>query len=183
MAALLATLAEHGSWIPYLLAVVEEPLVTLGAKALMQIGALDIRLAWGPAVLADLVGDTILYLVGRHRPDCLPLCHRPNAARSLEHEVFRAYGGRILVLAKLTQVAGLPTLIVAGFAHMPLASILFWNLAGTLPKVTAVLLFGCLFWRSVSLGPTEMAVTVLLLAAAAGSGLLIQQRRRSECVP
>lgn len=180
MAELQAALADYGFWVLFLLAVIEGPLVILGATALSQLGACDIRLVWGTAVLADLIGDTLLYLVGRHLPDCLPARHRPHLARSRAERMFRTSGARILLLAKLTHFAGLPTLIAAGFGRMPYAAFLFWNLIGTLPKATAIVLVGWLFWQTVLQGDTETAITLLLtLAAVAAATLLYKRRRRS----
>lgn len=180
MAALQAALADHGAWVLFLLAVIEGPVVVLGATALAQVGAMELRFVWGVAVVADLVGDTVLYLLGRYLPDCLPRRVRPDGARSRAEGVFRHSGARILLLAKLTHVAGLPTLIAAGFGRMPLSRFLFWNLVGTVPKVTAIVLAGCLFWTSVLSGSTGAAVAMLLIAAAvAGMGVMILRGRRA----
>lgn len=181
MAALQAALAEHGTWVLFLLAVIEGPMVVLGATALAQIGAMDVRLVWVVAVAADLVGDTVLYLLGRHLPDCLPERLRPSGARGRVEDAFWASGARILLLAKLTHFAGLPTLIAAGFARMPFARFLFWNLVGTLPKVTAIVVVGCLFWTSVLSGKAEPAVAMLVVAAAvAGTGVLVLRGRQPK---
>lgn len=164
----------------FLLAVIEGPVVILGATALAQIGAMDVRLVWVLAVIADLVGDTVLYLIGRYLPACLPRRFQPSGARSRAEGVFRTSGARILLMAKLTHFAGLPTLIAAGFARMPFARFLFWNLFGTLPKVTAIVLAGHLFWRSVLSGSPDAAVAMLLVAAAlAGTGVMVLRKRRS----
>ena len=180
MAALQAALAEHGAWVLFLLAVIEGPVVVLGATALGQIGAMDIRFVWFVAVVADLVGDSALYFLGRHLPDCLPRSLRPSGVRGRAESVFRTSGARILLVAKLTHFAGLPTLIAAGFARMPLARFLFWNLVGTLPKVTAIVLAGSQFWKSVLSGSTESVVATLLVAAAlAGTGVMLLRKRRS----
>lgn len=179
MAALQAAFAEHGAWVLFLLAVIEGPVVVLGATALAQIGAMDIRLVWVVAVAADLVGDTVLYLCGRHLPGYLPERLQPSGVRSRAESVFRTSGARILLLAKLTHFAGLPTLIAAGFARMPFALFLFWNLVGTLPKVTAIVMAGGLFWRSVLSGSTDSAVAALIVAAAlAGTGVVFLRKGR-----
>ena len=180
MAELQAALADYGVWVLFLLAMIEGPLVVLGATALSQMGVIDIRLVWGIAVLADLAGDSLLYLMGRHLPDCLPARHRPHLARTRAETMFETSGARIRLLAKLTHFAGLPTLIAAGFGRMPFAGFLFWNLVGTLPKVTVIVLVGWLFWQTVLQGDTETATALLLtLAAAAGATLLYRRRRRS----
>jgi LPXTG-motif cell wall-anchored protein len=63
---------------------------------------------------------------------------------------------------------------------MPYAAFLFWNLIGTLPKATAIVLVGWLFWQTVLQGDTETAITLLLtLAAVAAATLLYKRRRRS----
>lgn len=170
MDGLQSALADHGVWVLFVLAVLEGPLVVLGATALAQLGSLEVRWVWGIAVLADLVGDILLYGAGRFAPDLLPQRHRPHMAQERAAALFRRSGRRVLLVAKLTHFAGLPTLVTAGFARMPFVPFLWWNFVGTVVKVSAIVLAGWYFWQALAGGDSTEAVTVLL-ALSGGCGL------------
>lgn len=170
MDGLQSTLADHGVWVLFVLAVLEGPLVVLGATALAQLGTLEVRWVWAIAVLADLVGDILLYGAGRFAPGLLPQRQQPHMAQERAAALFRRSGGRVLLVAKLTHFAGLPTLVTAGFAQMPFVPFLWWSLVGTVVKVSAIVLTGWYFWQALAGGDGTEAVTVLL-AISVGCGL------------
>jgi membrane-associated protein len=176
MEGLQSALADHGVWVLFVLAVLEGPLVVLGATALAQLGTLEVRWVWGIAVMADLVGDILLYGAGRFAPGLLPQRHRPHMAQAhIAQEraaaLFRQSGGRVLLLAKLTHFAGLPTLVMAGFARMPVLPFLWWSLVGTVLKVSVIVLTGWYFWQALAGGNSRDALAVLL-ALSLGFGVM-----------
>lgn len=162
MAELQTALADFGIWILFVLAMVEGPLVVLGATALSQVGAIPIHLVWSVAVLADLAGDLLLYTIGRFLPGLLPHRYLPQMAQERAGDLFRHSGPRILVMAKLTHFAGLPTLVGAGYGRMPILPFLLWNLGATILKVTAIVLAGWFFWQTVISGDTSDVVALLV---------------------
>lgn len=168
---LTALLTEHGAWMIFPLALVEGPLVVLASTALAQLGTLKIGWVWVIAVLADIAGDAGLYAIGRYLPDVLPARMRPQIARERASTLFRKSGPGLLLFAKFTHFVGLPTLVSAGFGRMPFPVFLLWNLAGTLVKVSVIVLVGWYFWQAVLAGDVETAMTILvgfaLLCAAA----------------
>lgn len=155
-------LTEHGILILFGLALMEGPLVVLAATALAHMGAADIRAVWTVAVLADLAGDLLLYALGRYAPDLLPQRLRPQLVQQKAAALFRLRGPQILLAAKLTHFAGLPTLISAGFGQMNMGTFLVWNLLGTVVKVSVIILVGWHFWQAIEGGNVADAVTVLL---------------------
>ena len=172
-------LAAHGGWALFALALVEGPLVVLAATALARIGTLDITFVWAVAVLADLAGDTILYLLGRFLPGLIPVRFRPSLAREQTCALFRQSGVRLLLFGKLTHVAGLPVLVAAGFGRMPLLPFSIWTLIGTVLKVSAIVLVGWTFWQALLSGDPGRAVAYLaLLALALAVGALVLRARR-----
>lgn len=180
-------LSQHGPLIFLALAVIEGPIATLAAAALAQKGAMDIRLVLALAVLGDLLGDMLLYLAGRFGTGLLPrrLCRRINLDRHLLDPMAAAFarsGWRLLIVAKWTHVAGLPTLIAAGMARMPVPSFLLCSLLATLPKVALLCLLGWGFGLAV----TDLDPPLWVIAPLAGATLALMlfyvRRRDRRCV-
>lgn len=171
--------AEYGMGIVFFLALIEGPMVVLGTTALARMSMIDIRWVWVIGLLADLVGDVLLYSVGRFLPGALPASWRPTVAQDKVAKLFLESGARLLLVAKLTHFAGLPTLVSAGFGKMPFGPFLLWSLAGTVVKVTAIVLTGWFFWQTVLSGETAHAVAVLLgLGLCCGLGFLFYRSCR-----
>lgn len=146
----LALVASHGLWLIAPLALLEGPIVTVLSGWLAGQGALSLWAVVPVVVAADLAGDAILYALGRRGPDALPgwlrrrwQPRRAQVVAMARH--FRSHGGRTLLTAKLTHVAGLPVMLAAGAARMPLASFLVYSLLGTIPKCAAFLAVGWTF--------------------------------------
>lgn len=172
MDGLIALLETYGLWVVFALSVIEGPFVVLAATALAKIGMLDLWAVWVIAILADLFGDALLYLAGRHLPDCLPARHRPRILRDKAETMFHRSGARLIVVAKLTHFAGLPTLVAAGFGRMPFGPFLLWNLAATVLKVSAIVLVGWAFWEAM-LSEQPGQATALLCGLAIGLGVIL----------
>jgi membrane protein DedA with SNARE-associated domain len=141
-------IAANGLLLMAPLAVIEGPIVTVIAAYLASLGLLDLRAVIVVAVLADLVGDTILYFVGRNGLGGLPGRWRTRLGMPAERverlaDHFRRKGGRTLVVGKLTHSAGAAVLVAAGTARMPFGAFLLFNLVATVPKV---LVFAALGW-------------------------------------
>lgn len=179
MDTLQATVADYGTGIFFILAMIEGPLVVLAATALALMGTMDLRWVWGLAILADLAGDVLLYAVGRFIPDMLPQRFRPHMAQEKVGLLFRQHGVRVLLVAKLTHFAGLPTLISAGFGRMAFVPFLVWSLIGTVLKVSVIVLTGWYFWQAVAAGDMSDAVVALaVVLGACALGFLFLRCRR-----
>lgn len=134
----------HGLAVLAPLALIEGPVITLLTGWLTRLGLLDPLQAFLCLVMADLAGDMLLYAIGRWGRDVLPL--RLVRAFGISRarmaglaRVMRDRGGRVLVIGKLTHVAGFAVLLAAGVAGMSPGRFLLANLLATLPK-TAVLM-------------------------------------------
>ena len=178
MDGLIAALEDFGLWVVFALAVIEGPVVVLAATALAKLGMMDVRAVWAIAILADLFGDALLYLAGRHLPACLPARHRPQILRDKAEALFHRSGARLVVMAKLTHFAGLPTLIAAGFGRMPFGPFLFWNLLATVPKVSAIVLVGWVFWQALLAEDAGQATALLCGLAVALALILLGLRKK-----
>lgn len=153
------------------IAVVEGPIVSVLAGYLAAQGLVGAGTACSVLVLADLVGDALLYLVGRRsrsiRPDGL-LARLGVTRRRLAGVVrrFRRDGLRYLLLGKLTHSAGFAVLIAAGAARVPPLSFLLVNLIATVPKTAALLALGWFLGEA-----WQRAENLLLKVGLAGLGL------------
>lgn len=144
---MLQLLQTHGLLLLFPLAVIEGPIVTVVAGWLARLGYF--RLEWAVLILvtADLVGDSLLYGLGRAGPDVLPQKWRlalgvTDARIALVVEHFREKGGRTLIAAKLTHSFGFVALVAAGASRMSFPAFLGFNLVGTIPKTLFFLFVG-----------------------------------------
>lgn len=177
-------ISTYGLWILAPAAVLEGPIVTVVAAWLAQIGLLDLRAVLIMVVVADLIGDVLLYALGRGLLPALPDRLRARLGlgqarleRLATH--FSNHGASSLILGKLTHTAGAVVLVAAGMARMRFVPFLLWNTAATLPKS---LVFAALGW---SLGDAHARIedwianaSLLLVLAIVPVGLVWLWRRR-----
>lgn len=168
------------------MAIVEGPIVTIVAGWLAKLGLIS---AWGAGlalVIADLIGDTILYLIGRRGVARLPERWRrrlgltdARLARVAEH--FLRHGPRTVVLGKLTHTAGAVVLVTAGSARMPYLPFLWWNLLATIPKTAVFFAIGWVF--GAALPDVENALFWAAILLLGGFAFGIYRMTRSSGVP
>jgi membrane-associated protein len=146
---IIALIQSHGLTMLTALAVVEGPIVTVIAAWLASMSLLRFQDVFICVLLADLVGDTALYLAGRFAPQLLSaaVARRLGLTRRRVTTVVRSFrerGWRILLFGKLTHAAGFAVLAAAGAARMPFLEFLMVNLAATIPKVLVFMGIGYL---------------------------------------
>ena len=129
------------------LAILEGPIVSVIAGWLIRLGYLQFYPVIVVCVTADLIGDGLLYSLGRYGKGIVPRRLWPRLfarvdgySGMLKH--FHTRGGRILVLAKLTHSLGFAVLIAAGAARMPVLPYFWYNLIATVPKALFFILLG-----------------------------------------
>ncbi len=154
------------------IAVVEGPGVSVIAGFLARLSLIGLPQAYVLLVLADLIGDIALYAIGRRgrigrvlRVLSVFGVTRKHLAAVIRQ--FRAKGGRILVLGKLTHSAGFAVLLAAGLVRMPFGRFFLLNTLATLPKVAVFLAVGWLF------GAVSIKIDNLLLGLSFGVAVLI----------
>lgn len=158
--------------------VVEGPIATILAGFLVSLGYLDFPLAYGLAVAADLLGDTLYYLVGRFGAKRVVdrwgkyLGISWDQIEKLDRH-FERHVGKTLLLGKLTHGAGGLILLAAGAAEVPYPAFLWFNLLGTLPKSLALLLVGFYFghaYRSIRTYLNDIALITIGIVVLVGLG-------------
>jgi membrane protein DedA with SNARE-associated domain len=140
-------LRSEGLLLLFPLAIVEGPIVTVIAAYLASLGYLNVFAVFVVVVSADLVGDCILYSLGRFGHDVVlkrwGLRFGVDARQLAGIEAhFRSRGGRTLLIGKLTHAVGFIILFVAGASRMSFPTFLWYNLVGTLPKCMFFVVIG-----------------------------------------
>lgn len=177
-------LAPQGHLVLFLLAMLEGPVIIATTSALADTLKLHLGTIWVTALAADLAGDMLLYVTGRFLSHLIPRRLRNMTPKADLTRLFDRSGARILVIAKLTHIAGLPTLLAAGYARMPVLRFLGWNLVGTLPKVTLIVLAGWALGTGVILvlhqigNQGAMLATLICLGIACGAAWNFLAKRK-----
>ena len=141
-AAVLATLAEdpvRAALLVVLGAVVEGPVVTVTAAALAAVGVLPWWSVWLAAASADVLADTALYVLGRHgdrdRPRrVLARLGLTGRRRDTLTVRVREQLPRVVIAAKLVDLAAVPAFLAAGLAGVGLTRFLAWVVPATVVR-------------------------------------------------
>jgi membrane protein DedA with SNARE-associated domain len=151
---LIALLIKYRYLIIFPIAVVEGPLVSAAAGFLVFLGYLNGFLTYVLLILADMVGDTLYYALGRFggRKFVKKFGHYigvdEKKLESLEKQ-FERHSGKIILGGK-TQAIGAVALIAAGMAKMPYRDFMKYNFFGSIPKVLLFLAIGYFFGQGYS---------------------------------
>ncbi len=181
--AITAFLSAHGLWIMAPAALLEGPFVTIVAGALAAQGTLNLGGVILTALLADLVGDALLWLVGRFLRDRLPRRMARRINRTIPLADLRKHSVRILLFGKLAHSLGAAVLVAAGMARVPFVPFLLVNLVATIPKVTVLALLGWTFGASIANGPDWLApLGMAFLVMALGISIYwLRKQGKSRC--
>jgi len=179
-------LRSEGLLLLFPLAVIEGPIVTVIAAYLASLGYINIFAVFAVAISADLVGDSILYCLGRFGYDIIAKrfasrfrIHAGQLAAIAEH--FRLHGGRTLLIGKLTHAVGFIILFVAGASRMPFLSFIWYNLLGTLPKSLFFVTIGYTIgyaYNEIDSYILRASIIVFIAAAALGLYWFARRQRR-----
>ena len=177
---------SHGLLLLAPFAVLEGPIVTVIGAYLARLGFLNVTGVFLVVVLADLVGDTLLYELGRAGPRFLPARWLARIGLGEDRlvaltEHFRFRGGRTLVIGKLTHSAGILVLVAAGASRMNYVQFLWYNLVGTVPKSLFFLVVGYTLgyaYTSIDSWIFRASIFLLVLLVLAGLFWLLRHRRR-----
>jgi len=166
------------------LAILEGPIVSVIAGWLIRLGYLPFGWVYAVCIAADLIGDGLLYCLGRYSNGTFLrrmfprlFARAKNLTRMLEK--FHTQGGRILVVAKLTHSLGFAALIAAGAARMSVPAFFWYNLLATIPKTLFFILIGYGLGQAYTTIDTWIwrgSVIVLVLACTAAFVWLLKTR-------
>ena len=155
---------------------VEGPVATLVAGSLVSGGLLGFWWAWSTALAADLVVDSVLYLVGRsaRRTGAVERLRRLGLTESrrdvLSHRVSTGLP-RVVLGAKLVDIGAVPAFLAIGLASVPYRRFLAWNLPAT--AVRAAVLIGLGALAGGQLSGAVRSQPWLVAACGLGLGLVL----------
>jgi membrane protein DedA with SNARE-associated domain len=143
----LSLLGAHPYLLLFPLVVLEGPLVTLCAGFLVAAGVISWPFAYALAVMADLTGDTLYYILGRfgHHPrirGCLARLGLTQGRLARLEETLTENLAKGLIGAKIADFTAIPVLVAAGLSRIGYGRFLAWNLAATLPKSALLMAVG-----------------------------------------
>lgn len=182
-AAITLLLQEHGLQILFGLTLIEGPIATVVAATLASKGYLNPWLVCGIAILGDIAGDLVLYGIGRFCPVIVrPMLRSgglPGAAGGGGIKVaFRQQGAQLLILGKLTHVAGFAVILAAGGARMGLGRFILLSVIATVPKVLVLVGIGYGFDRCFAVAGLGQIFGIVIAVCLLAALCLTSWRRR-----
>jgi membrane protein DedA with SNARE-associated domain len=152
---------------------VEGPAATVTAGSLVGAGLARFWPAWAIVVLADLAGDSLLYLLGRfsHERRAAALLTRlglTDARRARFTAAVTRSLPRLVLTAKVADFLAIPAYVSAGVARVPYQRFAAWVAAGAAVRGAVLLGLGAL------IGSHLHGNVLLLTGAVAVAALLLQ---------
>jgi membrane protein DedA with SNARE-associated domain len=178
-------LQSYGLLLLFPIAVVEGPIATIIAGYLASRGYFNIYAVYFVVVLADLVGDTIWYLLGRFGHRLILMRWGPRFGVSEERlaaleKHFQVRGGRTLLIGKLSHAAGFMILLAAGASRMSFGTFIWYNILGTIPKSLFFLIIGYTFgyaYNQIDSYIFQASISIFVAAVVAGSYWFARRER------
>ncbi|MBQ1047480.1 glycosyltransferase [Micromonospora sp. C51] len=157
---------EHPYLVLGLFVLIEGPAATITAGTLVGAGAAAFWPIWVIVALAEVVGDSLLYLVGRsaRRPWVASLLSRLKATALLDRLAGMSLP-RLVITAKLVDVFALPAFVSAGLAGLPYRRFAAWVGATAAVRGLVLIGLGALFGSQLS-GLLALPGGIFLLTAA-----------------
>ena len=156
--------------------IVEGPIATLIAGFLVSLGYFNIFAVYGVAVVGDLVGDMIYYVIGSAGGEQILKRGRFLGIKTEQltklQEHFKAHAGKTLLFGKWTHAVGGAILLAGGIARMSFKKFIWFNFLGTLPKALVFLIIGYYFGQAYQqidkyFGYATLSIFLAIVLAAA----------------
>jgi len=146
-------LLEYRYLILFPLVVIEGPVVTIITGSLATVGIFSLLLAYPIIVIADLVGDSLYYAIGRWGRETFikkygKLLRLDERRIKKIEDHFDNHSEKTLVFGKVTTL-GSALLVVAGMSKMKYSKFIWINFLATIPKSLILLLVGYYFSKTV----------------------------------
>lgn len=154
----------------------EGPVATLIAGSVVGAGLLWWWLAWLAAIAADLVGDSVLYALGRTgRGARVPRLARrlglTDARWATLREKVDAELPRVVIGSKLVDVGAVPAFLATGMAGVGYRRFMTWNVPATAVRAGLLVGLGALVGRG--LADTVVAHPWLAIVGGLALGLTL----------
>ncbi len=169
-------------------AIAEGPIVSVIGGFLVSTGILNPYITYGLLVIADLIGDTIYYCIGRFGGR--PFIHRwgnffgINEEKLMKTEShFHHHAGKTLAIGK-TQPWGMLVLIASGLSKMSYVRFMWLNLAVTIFKSLGLMVIGFYFGKSYALISEYFGlygqITILLAVIIVVAYVVFFRKKKNE---
>ncbi|HEY4508990.1 MAG TPA: VTT domain-containing protein [Candidatus Paceibacterota bacterium] len=144
----LAILEHYHYWLIFPIAVIEGPIIIIISGFLVSLGFLNTYIAFAVLVLADTIGDSLYYLLGRYwrraewvKKIALFLGFNEDKEKSLENH-FKKHKIKTFLLAKISHGIGGSVQVAGGYAGVDYLEFLALTLLGTIPKTFVLMIVG-----------------------------------------
>ncbi len=183
---IMALVFDHPYVVLLPLTIIEGPLVTLACGVLIAVGRLNPFLAFGIVIAGDLIGDAILYSLGRWAGDRVISIFRNNSRIAVRIKALKTEllgkADRALVIGKLTHGVGALVLLAAGMVRMPFVRFMAVEFGSTLLKSLALLVAGYWIGSSYQLildNSLYVSGALLLVGVVAFWAMLFRRRAKT----
>lgn len=147
-AEVLNILEHYKYFLIFPIAIVEGPIIIIITGFLVFLGYLNIYAALPVLVVADVIGDSMYYLVGKYWKRSIFikriasfLGYNEKSEIFLE-EHFKKHKGKTFLLAKISHGIGGAVQVSSGIAGVKYTEFLKYSILGTVPKATILLVVG-----------------------------------------
>jgi membrane-associated protein len=178
-------LIAHGSALILPLSVIEGPVVTILTGFLASQGYFRWYAALCLLICGDVIGDVILYWIGRTgRTPLVGLARRVGLRRTVPPQVqdgLRRNAAKMLFIGKWTHSIGWFVLIGSGMLRVPLPRFIVLNLLATIPKSAVLFFIGYFAGNCVPIFERHYGVGTIVLCIM-GVAAIVLVLRRTEAI-
>jgi membrane protein DedA with SNARE-associated domain len=155
------------------IAILEGPIISVIGGFLASIHVMEFWIVFGILVAGDVVGDMIIYAVGRWGGNSLIARWGPKFGVTPERmakfeALFKNHAKRTLIFGKWGHAFGFPILVSAGAVKEDFREFFWVSLGGTIPKTLILVLVGFYFgaaYESIDRYFTYAVIGIIALAA------------------
>lgn len=153
-AEILSILEHYKYLVIFPIAVIEGPIIIIISGFLVSLGFLNGLVAYSVLVVADVIGDTLYYLIGKYWRSSTRIKKYAKfigfdeRSEVFLEEHFRKHKIKTFLIAKISHGMGWSVWISAGIARIKYLELVFYSLMGTLIKTSVLLLLGYYIGKS-----------------------------------
>lgn len=147
-AELLVILEKYRYWIIFPVAIFEGPIIIIITGFLVKLGYLNGIIAYIVVVIADIIGDSVYYSIGRFwgtsrfiKKIGSFVGYDDSTEKYLE-EHFKKHKVKTFMIGKVSHGLGSSVQIASGIAKVPYYEFLGLSLLGTMPKTILLMIIG-----------------------------------------
>lgn len=145
---LLAILEHYRYWIIFPIAVFEGPIIIIISGFLVSLGYLNGVIAYAVVIVADMIGDTMYYSIGRFwgkskwiKKIGKYIGYDESSEKYIEAH-FKKHKIKTFLIGKISHGLGGTIQVASGIAKVPYSEFFWLSLLGTAPKALGLLILG-----------------------------------------